>query len=32
MVVSQHHHSRSAGHLFCCPGSWIRSGFRWIRA
>ncbi|GAC1669534.1 MAG: hypothetical protein NVS9B8_12400 [Candidatus Limnocylindrales bacterium] len=20
-VVSQHHHSRSDGHLFCCPGS-----------
>jgi hypothetical protein len=20
MAVSQHHHSRSGGHLFCCPG------------
>src|SRR5665647_833449 len=31
MGFSQGHHPRSEGHLFCCPGSRITKGGRWIR-
>jgi len=31
MAVLQHHHSRSAGHLFCRPGPRTEPAVRWIR-